>query len=280
MSTLAADNAMDSTEFFLDGGDSKYAVKLDVFEGPLDLLLHLIRVNEVDIADIPIATISNQYLEYLELMRELNIDVAAEYLLMAATLAWIKSRMLLPYDDQQDEDDGVDPRLELMERLLEYQRFKEAAGQLDERMRLGRDVFVLQSLCADEIPDSERELKVGIFELVEAFKRVLMAPVHSGAAHELVVEPVTVREQMIRIMNLVDTQTPTEFYEIFKMGDGRLPTRSLIVATFLAILELTKMDALRIYQNITEFGNPEGVLRIRRNEAYEGAEWENFCEET
>lgn len=279
MSTLAADNVTDTTEFLLDASE-KYAVKLDVFEGPLDLLLHLIRVSEVDITDIPIATISNQYLEYLDLMRDLNIDVAAEYLLMAATLAWIKSRMLLPYDDQQDEDEGIDPRLELMERLLEYQRFKEAAGQLDERMRLGRDVFVLQSLRPDEIPQEERELKVGIFELVAAFKRVLMTPVHSGAAHELVIEPVTVREQMTRIMNLVDAQSSTEFYEIFKLSGGRLPTRPLIVATFLAILELTKMNALRIYQNISEFGSPEGVIRIRRNEAYEGAEWENFCEET
>ncbi len=279
MPTLAVNDATDTTDFSLDGGE-KYAVKLDVFEGPLDLLLHLIRVNEVDITDIPIASISTQYLEYLDLMRDLNIDVAAEYLLMAATLAWIKSRMLLPYDDQQDEDDGFDPRLDLMERLLEYQRFKEASSQLDERMRLGRDVFVLQSLRPDEIPEEERELKVGIFELVEAFKRVLMTPVHSGAAHELVAEQVTVREQMIRIMNLVDTKSSTEFYEIFKMSDGRTPTRPLIVATFLAILELTKMNALCVYQNISEFGSPEGVIRIRRNEAYEGAEWENFSEET
>lgn len=279
MSTLAVNDTTDTTEFLLDAGE-KYAVKLDAFEGPLDLLLHLIRVNEVDIADIPIATISNQYLDYLDLMRDLNIDVAAEYLLMAATLAWIKSRMLLPYDDQQDDDDGIDPRLELMERLLEYQRFKEAAGQLDERMRLGRDVFVLQSLRPDEIPDAEREIKVGIFELVEAFKRVLLEPVHSGAAHELVIEPVTVREQMIRIMNLIDTQSSTEFYEIFKLSDGRLPTRQLIVATFLAILELTKMNALHVYQNISDFGNPEGVIRIRRNASHEGSDWENFSEET
>ena len=109
---------------------SACAVKLDVFEGPLDLLLHLIRLNEVDVHDIPIAAIAEQYVEYLSLMRELNLDVAGEYLLMAATLAWIKSRMLLPPSEEGEEDEGGDPRAELVARLLEYQRFREVAEEL------------------------------------------------------------------------------------------------------------------------------------------------------
>src|SRR5262245_41989531 len=109
------------------------AIKLQVFEGPLDLLLHLIKLAEVDITDIPIAEIAAQYSEYVGLMQELDLDVAGEYLLMAATLAWIKSRMLLPPDADGDEDEGPDPRAELVARLLEYQRYKEVAEQLGER---------------------------------------------------------------------------------------------------------------------------------------------------
>src|SRR5262249_11611198 len=119
---------------------SPYAVRLPVFEGPLDLLLHLIRVNEVEITDIPIAQIAEQYLEYVEVLRHRDLDVAGEYLLMAATLAWIKSRMLLPPDGTPDEDE-IDPRAELVARLLEYQRFKDAAERLADRPLLDRDVF-------------------------------------------------------------------------------------------------------------------------------------------
>ena len=116
------------------------AVKVPTFEGPLDLLLHLIRANEVDIDDIPMALISEQYLEYLELMREIDIDVAAGYLVMAATLAYIKSSLLLPPDPDADDDEGIDPRTELARRLAEYALFKEVAAELDTRPQLGRDV--------------------------------------------------------------------------------------------------------------------------------------------
>src|SRR5262245_6686549 len=115
-----------------------YAVKLSLFEGPLDLLLHLIRINEVEITDIPIASIAQQYLQALERMRELDLEVAGEYLVMAATLAWIKSRMLLPPDPSEVDDAQGDPRAELVARLLEYQRFKEAAQDFDGRQLLGR----------------------------------------------------------------------------------------------------------------------------------------------
>src|SRR4029450_6177269 len=154
-------------------GDSGYAVKLPIFEGPLDLLLHLIRIDEVDIIDIPIARIAEQYLEYLELMRELQLDIAGEYLVMAATLAWIKSRMLLPPDPSSIADEGLDPRAELVARLLEYQRFKEVAGEIGERQLLGRDVFPAHAQGIPAAPEAEREIEVGLFELVDAMRRAL-----------------------------------------------------------------------------------------------------------
>src|SRR5918996_2365413 len=147
-------------------------VQLEIFEGPLDLLLHLIKKNQVSITDIPIAAITEQYLATLELMQSLNLDVAGEFLVMAATLIHIKSRMLLPAgDDEADEDEGVDPRDELVRRLLEYQRFKEAADQLERREILTRDVFVRSAAPVEEVgPAGFRELSV--IELLAALQRV------------------------------------------------------------------------------------------------------------
>ena len=179
-----------------DGLDG-YAVKLAVFEGPLDLLLHLIRQNEVDITDIPIQRIAEQYLETIELMQELNLDVAAEYLVMAATLALIKSRMLLP-SEEQDEEEGVDPRTELVERLLQYQLFKEAAETLSQRRLLGRDVWSVVGPGPEKRPESEREIEVGLFELVAAFKEVLDQAGNADLKHEVETEQVTVRDRDAR----------------------------------------------------------------------------------
>ena len=159
-----------------------------LFEGPLDLLLHLIRQNEVEITDIPIAAIAEQYLEALELMRELDLDVAGEYLLMAATLAWIKSRMLLPPDPSQTDEEGGDPRAELVARLLEYQRFKEVAAEFDGRQLLGRDVFPAQGAEPEPVPEAEREIEVGIFQLVEAFRKALLRAGPKGVPHEVEAE--------------------------------------------------------------------------------------------
>ena len=128
-------------------------VQVEIFEGPLDLLLHLIKKNEVSIADIPIATITEQYLATLEVMQAFNLDVAGEFLVMAATLIHIKSRMLLPLTDaEEDEEEGADPREELVRRLLEYQRFKDAADQLERREVLTRDVFVRSVAPVEEVP--------------------------------------------------------------------------------------------------------------------------------
>ena len=138
----AGDDAPVSVTAVAAGSWDLYRVKLDVFEGPLDLLLHLIKKNEVEIVDIPIATITEQYLAYLDMMRELNLDIAGEFLVMAATLTLIKSRMLLPPSEDEEDDEEADPRAELVQQLLEYQRYREAALALAERPLLHRDVFV------------------------------------------------------------------------------------------------------------------------------------------
>lgn len=246
------------------GTGSPYAVKLPVFEGPLDLLLHLIRLNEVEITDIPIARIGEQYLEYIELMRDLNLDVAGEYLLMAATLAWIKSRMLLPPDGLEDEDEGLDPRAELVARLLEYQRFKEAAGQLGDRHLLGRDVFEASVQGLESRPASEREIEVGLFELIEAYRRVLAAAPGDATTHEIEVEPVTVRERMLVVMRALELRKTIEFEQVFVESGEARPSRLLIVATFLAVLELARLAALGLYQGVGAAGIPEGPIRLRR----------------
>jgi segregation and condensation protein A len=264
--------APDGASRLVESG-SPYAIKLPLFEGPLDLLLHLIRLNEVEITDIPIARIGEQYLEYLELMRELDLDIAGEYLLMAATLAWIKSRMLLPPEGTEEEGEGPDPRAELAARLLEYQRYKEAAGELGERRLLGRDVFQARGLRPEPPPDGEREIEVGLFELLEAFRRALKAAGPSGAAHEIETETVTVHERMVAVVKLLEQHATLDFDELLVGKDGRRASRALVVATFLAILELTRLMVLRLYQSLSETGVPQGPLHLRRVENAEGFSW-------
>jgi segregation and condensation protein A len=269
--TAAGAGSADTPSPFAPG--SPYAVKLPLFEGPLDLLLHLIRLNEVEITDIPVALIAEQYLSYIDLMRELDLDVAGEYLVMAATLAWIKSRMLLPPDGSGDEDEEIDPRAELAARLLEYQRFKEAAGELGERRLLGRDVFGARGPAPEKVPDEEREVEVGLFELLEAFRTALRAATHSGAAHEVEVELVTVRDRMLVVMKSLDLRDSLEFGDVIRDEDGRLGSRTIIVTTFLALLELTRLQVLRLFQSIDERGVPRGPIHLRRAEDVAADEW-------
>ncbi|MEN8182834.1 MAG: segregation/condensation protein A [Myxococcota bacterium] len=242
---------------------ASYAVKLPVFEGPLDLLLHLIRLNEVDVADIPITRIAEQYLEYIDLMQELDLDVAGEYLLMAATLAWIKSRMLLPAEPAEGGEEPVDPRAELAARLLEYQRFKEAAGALSELPRLGREVFrpVLPGPAAR--PDGEREIEVGLFELLRSMRTVLEQARARDAVHQVESEPITVRERMVAVMEGLGGTGSMEFFELFRDGEGRAASLAVVVATFLAILELARLGAIRVFQGVCESGAPQGPIRLR-----------------
>ncbi len=252
---------------------SPYAVKLPLFEGPLDLLLHLIRLNEVEITDIPIALVAEQYLSYIELMSELDLDVAGEYLVMAATLAWIKSRMLLPPDGKADADDETDPRAELMARLMEYQRFKEVAGQMGERRLLGRDVFSARGPGPERVPDEQREVEVGLFELLAAFRQALKAEGPSETAHQVEIETVTVRDRMFMVMKALELRDSLEFGDVIQGEDGSTGSRSVLVTTFLAILELTRLQLLCLFQSLDESKVPRGPIHLRRPEDVAADEW-------
>ncbi|MCG8557340.1 MAG: segregation/condensation protein A [Proteobacteria bacterium] len=228
--------------------DRALRIELPSFEGPLDLLLHLIRKHELDILDLPIAFVTERYLDYLGLMRELNLDVASEYLLMAATLAHIKSRMLLPVSpaDQQDDespDDEQDPRAELIRRLLEYQKYKAAAQQLGSRPISGRDVF---ARCdrASEFRGAARLAEVDVFVLLDAFERV--AKRASGRlALEVTPERISLQERMTQLTDLIRERGRCEFDKLFEGIAGRYD----IVVSFLAVLEMVRLHLLRVYQS-------------------------------
>jgi segregation and condensation protein A len=219
-------------------------VQLEIFEGPLDLLLHLIKKNEVSITDIPIALITEQYLATVELMQTLDLDLAGEFLVMAATLIHIKSRMLLPAGEEEaEEEEGGDPRAELVRRLLEYQRYKEAAAELEQREVLTRDVFVRASAPIEEAgPREFRE--VSVFELLGALKRVIDR-LPKDFVHEVTLEKVSVREKMALLLDTLRDQSRVVFESLF----ADVKSRVEIVVTFLAMLELVKVRAIRIYQD-------------------------------
>jgi segregation and condensation protein A len=219
-----------------------YKVKLDVFEGPLDLLLYLIRKNEVDIYDIPIAEITQQYLDMLKVMRILNLEIAGEFLVMAATLTHIKSKMLLPTStDGEDEEEGEDPRKELVDRLLEYERYKEAARSLESQDILERDVFTRK---AGEDAEEEDELDLNLFELIEAFQQVLKRS-SRDLAHEITLERISIEEKITEILDTLGSAGgEVEFTHLF---EGR-PTKEVVIFTFLALLELMKLRMVRVYQ--------------------------------
>jgi segregation and condensation protein A len=219
-------------------------VQLEVYEGPLDLLLHLIKKNEVGIADIPISVITNQYLATLELMRSLNLDIAGEYLVMASTLIHIKSRELLPLEEGgEDEDEEEDTRDELIHRLLDYQRYKEAASELEGRELLHRDVFVRLSESRQELEAAEFE-RVSLFDLMSAFQRVLERLPKEGV-HMVTVEKISVQEKMNLILDCLRRSTRMVFQSLFEGAVSRME----IIATFLALLELIKIRAIRAIQD-------------------------------
>lgn len=231
-----------------------YNIKLDIFEGPLDLLLHLIKKNEVDIYDIPIAVITEQYLEYIDIMKEMNLDFAGEFLVMAATLVHIKSKMLLPVDAEapEEEEEGFDPREELVRRLLEYQRYKEAAKDLGSRNLLGRDVFRRGSgVDLEELEEGAGLMSVSVFDLMEALKGVL-ARAPKERAIELTVERFKIADKINFVMERLNAEKSATFTSLFE-NDA---TRGEIVVTFLAILELCKLVLIKVHQ--TE----DGVIRV------------------
>jgi segregation and condensation protein A len=219
-----------------------FKVQLDIFEGPLDLLLHLIKKNEVTITEIPIATITEQYLATLELMQSLNLNVAGEFLVMAATLVHLKSKTLLPPEEGEPEEEEEDSAEGLVRQLLEYQRFKEAAESLQSREILRRDVFTRKPETPIEEGAVELET-LSIFDLLSALRKVL-AELPKGGMHQVVLETISVRDKMSFILDLLHRQGETSFQSLFESAGSRLE----VVVMFLAMLELVKMRAIRIRQ--------------------------------
>ncbi len=222
---------------------SPYKVKLEIFEGPLDLLLHLIQKNEINIFDIPIALITEQYLDYLRLMKVLNLDIAGEYLLMASTLLHIKSKMLLPNPSSEDEQEEEDPRAELVRRLLEYQKYKEAALELDKKPRLDRDVFIRLNTEQD-LKTPEERLEANLFELIEAFRQVLER-LKPEKFHEVILDPLNVEDRIEEILTILRNENRSlAFHNLIPEGSSL----RFVIVTFLAILEMVKMGLIRIFQ--------------------------------
>jgi segregation and condensation protein A len=215
-----------------------------MFEGPLDLLLHLIHKNELDITNIPIALITEQYLEYLKLMKVLNLDMAGEYLLMASTLLYIKSKMLLPASSEEGEEEGEDPRAELVRRLLEYQKYKEAAAELEKRPMLDRDVFLRSTPMEVEDAGEEERVEVNLFELIEAFRKILER-VKTEEFHEVILDRLSVEEKAQEIFSLLQREKRSMAFHLLFPEQA---SRRVIIITFLAILELVKMKLVRIFQ--------------------------------
>lgn len=217
-------------------------VILEVFEGPLDLLLYLIRKHNLDILDIPVARITQQYVEYIDMMEFMQLELVAEYLEMAALLAEIKSRMLLP-KPKGTEDTELDPRAELIRRLQEYEQIKAGSIEIENLPRLGADMFVA-SAAAAEIEVKKVEPDIDLKELLLAFKDVLQR-VDLDVAHNIEREVLTVRERMSRIMKQLQADKFTNFVDFFDYSEGRPG----LVVTFLSILELTREWVLELVQS-------------------------------
>lgn len=219
-----------------------YEVRLEIFQGPLDLLLHLIRKNEVDIFDIPIATIADQYLEYLDMMKALNINVAGDFLVMASTLLHIKSRLLLPH---LEEDEEEDPRVEITRPLLEYLRLKEMAGELLERELLDRDVFArrLSPEYTVQLESEEPLLDVNLFQLMDAFKRILDERL-PGVPLRVEFEKWSLKDKTSYILERLKNEGSIYFRDLFTEDK----TISEFIVTFLALLELVHMGMIRVFQ--------------------------------
>ena len=230
-------------------------VQLPVFEGPLDLLLHLVKKHELDVLDIPVAFVTEKYLEYLEIMRRLNLDVAGEYLLMAATLAHIKSRELLPSPepnpDEVEVEDESDPRQDLIRRLLEYQKYKQAARSLDAMPVEGRNVFTRGSAIADEHHRADAPLaEVPVFKLIEALSGVL-AKARIKLSHDVTVERLNIADRIAELATRLEAEGTFTFRSCFAFLEeerGALQLRHEIVVTFLAILEMARLKMMLVAQ--------------------------------
>ncbi|MBU1006378.1 MAG: segregation/condensation protein A [Candidatus Omnitrophica bacterium] len=222
-----------------------YKVKLEVFEGPLDLLLYLIKKSEIDIYDIPISEITEQYLEYLELMRMLDLNIAGEFLVMAATLIHIKSKMLLPPDEKEIlPEEEEDPREELVRRLLEYKRFKEVAGVLQDLESQRKNMFTRSAVT--ELESGDKFFEASLFDLITALTRVLKE-VPKEIFQEIVKDEFTVEQKVHDLLHML-VETPVLYLtQLFKNAKNKIE----IIATFLAVLELIRLKEIVAVQNKT-----------------------------
>jgi len=243
--------------------ESSYSVRLENFEGPLDLLIHLIKKNEVNIYDIPIALITQQYLEYLDLMHELDLEVASEFVVMAATLIHIKSRMLLPRPDPEQEDPEEDPREALIRRLLEHQRYRAAAELLHERETLREAQWVrpdgrIVEIAGDEY---EPELEVDLFSLIAAF-RAVVERAKLRPAVPIPAERISVEERMAQLLMRLSETEACGFEDLFEDAWSK----PHLIVTFLALLELIRLKRIRVFQ-VGSFG----PIRVYKKPAIEAA---------
>jgi segregation and condensation protein A len=228
-------------------GHRDYVISLPAFEGPLDLLLHLIQKHELDIFDIPVSFVTEKYLAYINLMQEMSIDVASEYLVMAATLAHIKSKSLLPNeptteDDTLGEEEEGDPREELIRRLLEYQKYKQAAAELNDRGALGRDIF-LRGSKAPEADGPAPLAPVELWNLLDAFGKVL-SRAKVDIQHEVSFDRTSITDRINQLMEKLRGRAQCRFEDLFE--EGR--TRFELIISFLALLEMTRLKMTRLYQ--------------------------------
>jgi segregation and condensation protein A len=221
-------------------------IELPLFEGPLDLLLYLIRREKIDIHDIPIAPITRRYMEYLEVMKELNLDVAGEFMVMAATLIHIKSKMLVPLSptEAEGEDESEDPRAELVQRLLEFQRYKEAAGILHQQAQIRAATWTRPDSVVPKFDDAGEEmLEAGLFDLITAFKELLDRR-KALLAHEVESEGQSVESRMDELLVALKEGESLEFLELFRAQETKLA----MIITFLALLELIRLKRIKVYQ--------------------------------
>jgi len=222
-------------------------ILLASFEGPLDLLLYLIKRDQIDIYDIPIAPITKQYMDYLDVMRELNLDVAGEFMVMAATLIHIKSKMLVPVNPAEaaTDEEAVDPREELVQRLLEFQRYKEAAGVLHQKGQIRAASFTRPDSVLPSFDDGSGEelFEAGLFDLISAFRELLERR-RVLLAHEIEREEKSVEERMQELLALIKQGESIEFLEMFAAEE----TKPALILTFLALLELIRLKLVKVYQ--------------------------------
>lgn len=244
---VIADNTVPETE---SGSSKAFHLKLPAFEGPLDLLLHLIRKQKIDIYDIPILEITHQYLECIDFMKELDLEIAGEFLVMAATLIHIKSRMLLPPDEAENEEAPEDPRAELVRRLLEYQSYQETSKHFRKREETWKNVYHRSVPIKDDFgPEPEQDLfDADVFDLIKAFKKLLEKV--PAAEVEITRETLTVTDRINYIAERLENEKDgVRFEDLF----NEEVTRVILIVTFLATLELVRLGLVKIYQE-QEFG--------------------------